>query len=401
MRGKQPSAWLAVIVCAMGLAACGSSQNQGGGGGSSKSPVTLSLVSFNVPGSALLPEFESAANAAAKVINGEGGFGGRKLVINPCNSMLQPAAATVCAHKTLTAHPVAMLGCDLTWSGSGLPVYTAAGVPSINCLNNQIDVTNKRSFGLTASAVGENRGLMRWVCTQPSMKSVVSLLPNLPQYPGQIYPESVQTPLHSCGKTSNVVYYPLTAVDVAPYVVKALGFKPDFILYSGIGAQVDSFFRAFKQNGWPASKVAVPDTDFIPSITGPAGNLINGAVVEGQFTTANNTARDPGVATFEKALNGNTTLTNDPNVAWAYAEVMFVYNAAKAIGFDKFNASTFQHWLSTVSSFPVPLSHAYTNPGPAGASQIKQPYTRIERWENGKFTPLSAGPKKNGWIKGW
>lgn len=407
---RRPLALLAALACVGALAACGSSSGgsstasnaaSSGSTSSSKSPVTVALISFNVPGSSLLPEFQTAANAAASVINKEGGFGGRKLVIDSCNSMLEPSAATVCAHKTLTSHPVTMVGCDLTWSASGLPIYAAAGVPSINCLNNQTDVTNKDSFGLTASAVGENRGLMRWVCTQSQYKSVVSLLPNLPQYPGQIYPESIQNPLKSCGKGSNVIYYPLTAVDVAPYVAKALAFKPDFVLYSGIGAQVDSFFQAFKQNNWPASKVGAPDTDFTPSVTKPAGSLLNGAVVEGQFTTANNTANDPDVATFSQALNGNATYANDPNVAWVYAEVMFVYNAAKSIGFDKFNAASFKQWLSTTNGFPVPLSHEIVNPGPSGAPQIKQPDTRIERWENGKFTPLPAGPKKDGWISGW
>jgi ABC-type branched-subunit amino acid transport system substrate-binding protein len=398
MRNWHAAACL-LVVCAIGLTACGSSSSSGGGG--SKSPVTLALISFNSPGSSLLPEFQKGADAAASVINAHGGLGGRKLVIDPCNSMLQPSAATVCAHKTLTSHPVAMVGCELTWSASGLPVYAAEHVPSINCLNDKQDVTNKYSFGLTSSAVGENRGLMRWLCTQPNVHSVVSMLPNLPQYPGQIYPESIQAPLHACGKTANVVYYPLTAVDSTPYVTKALGFKPDFILYSGIGAQVDSFFQSFKQNGWPASKVAVPDTDLLPTTTRPAGALLNGVVVEGQFTTSNSTASTPEVATFVKALHGDTTWTADPNVAWAYAETMFVAQAAKAIGYSKFSAATFQHWLSTVKSFPVPLSHPMSNPGPATAPQIKQPYTRIERFVNGKFDPVSAGPNKDGWINGW
>lgn len=394
---------LAVLTCVVGVAACGSSSSggSGGSGGGDKSPVNLALISFNTPGSTLLPEFQVAANAATKVINSKGGFGGRKLVIHTCNSRLQPSAATVCAHKTLADHPVAMVGCELTWSGSGLPIYEAAKVPSINCQNDHTDVTNKYSFGITASAIGENTGLMRWICSQSKYKSVVALLPNLPQYPGQIFPDSVQNPLKACGKTASPVYYPLTGVDVAPYVAKALGSKPDFILYTGIGAQVDSFYKAFKQAGWPASKVASVDTDFIPSTTSGSNSLLNGSIVAGQFTTENNTAKDPDVATFTKALNGNTKWTDDPNVAWAYSDIMFVYNAAKKIGFDKFNSKTLQQYLSTANGLSIPLSHPMVNPGPKNAPQIKQPYTRIERWENGKFVPLPAGPKKDGWIAGW
>ncbi len=423
MRVRHPITWLAVLTCAVGLAACGSSSttttsttsaattsaattSAASTSGSattidnSKPPVNLALISFNVPGSSLLPEFEVAANAAASVINSEGGFGGRKLVVSSCNSMLQVSASVVCAHKTVTTHPLAMLGCELTWYATGLPLYAAAGIPSINCLNGQADVTNKYSFGLQSSAVGEDRALMRYLCTKSDVHTVVSLLPQSPQFTTAIYP-ALQATLAGCGKKSIALYYPLTAVDVDPYVVKAIGYKPDFIFLSSIGALVDNFYKSFQQNAWPASKTAVPDTDFIPSVTQPLGNSINGAIVIGQFATGNSTATDPSIPVFVKSLNNNTTYTNDPNVAWIWAETMFVYDAAKQIGFANFNSSTFQHWLSTYPSLPLPLSRQFQNPGPAGAPQIKQPYARMEVWENGKFNPLPVGPNKDGWINGW
>jgi ABC-type branched-subunit amino acid transport system substrate-binding protein len=425
MRVRHPLPWLAVLACAVGLAACGSSSHTTAtttattpaattgtattpaattgtatAVNNSLPPVKLALISFNVPGSSLLPEFTVAANAAASVINGEGGFGGRRLQIITCNSMLQPAAATDCGHRTISQNPVSMLGCELTWYATGLPLYQAAGVPSINCLNGQADVTNKFSFGLQASAVGEDQALMRWLCTQSDVHTVVSLLPESPQFTTAIEPALTKT-LNGCGRKSVPLYYPLTAVDVSPYVVKAIAAKPQFIFLSSIGALVDNFYKAFQQNGWPASKTAVPDTDFIPSVTDPLGSSINGAVVIGQFATANSTATDPNISTFSSSLHGNTTYTYDPNVAWIWAETMFVYDAAKQIGFSKFTPQSFQQWMNTYPSLPIPLSHTFTNPGPTNAPQIKQPYARIERWENGKFVPQTAGPQGDGWINGW
>ena len=183
-------------------------------------------------------------------------------------------------------HPVASVGCDLFWATTGLPVYQAAHTPSINCLNSTTDVTNKYSFGLNSSAVGEDRAGARYACTQKNIKSFVFLVPNLPQYDpstaGSIT-NTVGPTLTACGKTVNTVEYPLTAVDPTPYVNQALGYKPDFIAFSGIGSQVVSFFQVFKTEGWPASKVSMPDTDITPPITNAAGSLINGTVILGQY----------------------------------------------------------------------------------------------------------------------
>lgn len=397
MTKRHAAACFATLVCVAGLTACGSSNRSDSSRGatSNKSPVTVALVSFDLPGSSLLPEFETGANAAAKVINSEGGIGGRKLVIATCNSMLQPAADTECAHKTLKSHPVAMTGCDLAWGTGGLPIYAAAGVPSINCLNSTQDLTSKYSFGLNPSAVGQERAWARWACSQPNIKTAAAIVPNQPTYSSNIVPKVLKSVLGACGKTVQPVYYPLTAVDVAPYVTKALAAKPDFIDYSGIGAQVDSFYRAFHQSGWPASKTAMPDTDFTPTTTGR--NLLNGAIALCQFGPWS--ATTPDTVTFTKALNGNAAKVRDPNVMWSYAEIMFIYKAAQKIGFAKFDAVSFEHWLGTVKAAPIPLSHPYINPGPTGATQIKQPYVRFERWENGKFVLMPVG--RDGWIKGY
>ena len=167
-----------------------------------------------------------------------------------------------------------------------------SSTPSINCLNGPQDVTNKYSFGLQSSAVGEDRGADEVALYEVGRQVGDVAAAESPQFQTVIAPVVKQT-LAGCGKTSNVLFFPLTSVDVDPYVVKALGFKPSFIFLSRIGAQVDSFYKSFQQNNWPASKTAAPDTDFIPSTTGPAGSLINGAIVEGQFATGNSADDQP------------------------------------------------------------------------------------------------------------
>src|SRR5438876_12298687 len=119
-----------VLACASGVAAYA-----GTGSKSAKPPIHFELITFQLAGSDLLTEFKAGADAAAKKINAKGGFGGRKVVIDTCNSQLTPSVATACAHSTLGNHPVAMFGCELSWSAAGLAIYAKAGVPSFNCPN--------------------------------------------------------------------------------------------------------------------------------------------------------------------------------------------------------------------------------------------------------------------------
>ena len=138
----------------------------------------------------------------------------------------------------------------------------------------------------------------------------------------------------------------------------------------------------------------------VPSITDAAGSLLNGAIILGQFGPWGQ-PHNPEFEAYAKALNNVNANTRDPNVMWAYAETLFIYDAAKKIGFAKFTSASLDKFMNTTKSFPVPLSHNMVNPGPAAAPQIKQPYVRIEQWQNGRILILPVGPKKDGWINGW
>jgi branched-chain amino acid transport system substrate-binding protein len=408
-----------VLLCVFSLAACGGSNSKpttssataastttstntvsasASNASPSKAPVVLALVSYKIPGSDSLSELTEGANAAAAQINSSGGIGGRKVVIDPCNSMLEPAAATVCAHRTLADHAVAEFGCEPAWSAAGLPVYAAAGIPSVNCANTPTDYHNPMAFGLNPSAIGQQVGAARFVCSLSNVHTVVSLFPDVPQVLGS-QQLSYQT-LHACGKTTApVVLYPLTAVDVTPYVTKVAAEKPDFILFSGIGAQVAIFFKALAQAGIPADHVAAPDVDFVYStVLKPAGSAMNGAYAENQFDTWGDSS-NPDVAHYLAAFTGSSVDPRDPTVAWGYSDVMFLYAAAKAIGFDKFNSASLVQFLHSAKDFPIPLSLKYQSVGPPGYPQENQPYIQISQWKSGKMTVVPVGD--NGWVYGF
>ncbi len=404
------------LLCALALAACGSSSTTSASSSTtsastgsastatsaavpsaSKTPIAFALISYRIPGSDSLTELTAGADAAANQINAAGGFGGRKVVIDVCNSMLNPAAATDCAHQMLADHPIAEFGCELTWYATGLPIYAAAGIPSINCPDSPPDFNNPMAFGLNPSAIGQQVGAARWVCTMPNVHKVLSLFPNIPQIQGSL--QLSYKVLQACGKTTETpVLYPLTAVDVSPYVTKVAREKPDFILFSGIGAQVAIMFKALAQNGIPADHVAAPDVDFVYStVLKPAGSAMNGAYAENQFDTWGDTA-NPDVAQYLAAFKGSS-VARDPTIAWGYSDVMFLYAAAKSIGFDKFNSASLVNFLHTANNFHVPLSLNYVNPGPPGYPQEKQPYIQLSQWKNGTMSVVPTG--QNGWVYGY
>jgi branched-chain amino acid transport system substrate-binding protein len=383
-----------VLLCASGVAAVASTSSK-----SAKPPVHLALIALALPGSDLLTYFKTGAGVAAGQINKQGGFGGRRLIIDACNSQLQPAAATACAHKTLAFHPVASFGCELAWSVSGLPLYAKAKVPSLNCLNDTHDYNNPWSFGLVGGTIAQTGATMKYLCTRADVKKVAIVFPDFPLYHSVTYPKA-QTILKGCGKQSTAVYYPLTAVDVTPFVQQVVSYKPDFVNFQGIGAQAVQFFKTFGQNGIPASHIAAPDTDYTYQLISQAGGAMEGGYAAAQFGPWGLTS-DPQVKAYLAAFKAAGKDGRDPTVMWGYADVMFVYQAAKKIGFDKFNSVTLAKFLNSAKGFPIPLATRITIPGPAGYKQVRQPYSRIVQWKNGKFNVIPVGPKKDGWVYGY
>lgn len=390
------------VLVACSLAACGSSGGghaAAAGTGREHAPVTLALMANDIPVANLLTPISEGARVAARQINSHGGFGGRKLLLVTCNSSLQPSVGVECAHKTLAKHPVAEFGCDAVWGSGGLAVYASAKVPSFNCPNTTQDFTNRYSFGIDPSAPGQQGAVSRWLCTRASVRHVVVFEYDTPQTRTDT-PQRVTPILHGCGKTVTYVFYPLTAVDLSPYVAKAMSYRPDFVVSSVSGAQGIELFKLFAQQGLPASKLSAPDTAFdYPNALKSAKGALDGGYSLAQFSSWGDTT-DPQVVAYRKAFKGSSVDPRSPNVEWGYQEVMFFYAAAKKIGFAKFDAASLTKFMGTVRNFPDPLSREIVNPGPKGYPQEKQPYAQIVHYDgNGKFSPVNAGD--HGWFDGY
>ena len=367
------------------------------GGTSSTAPVTIAVVAYKVPGIDLLTAMTAGANAAAQQIDGAGGIGGRRVVVTSCNSMFQPATATICAHKALAAHAIAMVGCENTWGTSGLLVLAAAKVPSLNCPTPETaDVSNPWSFGLVPSD-GEDQGFASYVCERSDIKKLGFLAVDVPSETSTF--AGVEKVLGACGKRATAVFYPETATDVTPYVDKVVQAKPDFVQCDCFASQIVQIAQVLAGDGIPPSKFVVSASDLTPSTLAQSGTILNGIYSLSQFIPYQETT-DPQVAAYLKAMNGSSH-TQDADAEWGYMYVMAIDTAARQIGASAFNSVTLGHFLSTQTNVPLALSRSIVNPGPSFAPQEKQPFVRIYQWKNGTFTVVPAGPKKDGWVQGW
>lgn len=394
---------LVIMLCVAGLSACGSGSGGSGrakGASHNDKPVVFVLNTLKISGSDLLTPYAAGADAAAKQINARGGFGGRSVVIHTCNTMGQPSTTATCAHTTVADHPVAALGCELTWGEAALPVLAKAQIPSIMCLNTSQDFTNRWSFGLAASSFGEDRGMARYLCSRSGIRRVGVLTVDLPQL-RDVANQAIGPVLQGCGKRVRYVYYPLNTTDLSPFVTKVLQGKPDFVMTFPLsGAQTPELFKDFEQSGFSASRMSAASSSFgYKETLRPAGAAMDGAYSTFEYESWGNTT-DPQVAAYLRAMRGSGVDPRNSNVEGGYQAVMALYAIAKRIGFGRLDSASLTSFLRSRTGVSLPLSRTLVNPGPSGHSQVKQPYVQIVRWEHGKLITVDRGTN-HGWVRGY
>jgi ABC-type branched-subunit amino acid transport system substrate-binding protein len=390
-------ALLVGVLCAAALAACGSSGSGGSGGGDAgKSPIDIALITFKIPALDFVTDYQSGADAALKYINSIGGWGGRQVNLDVCNSMLAPAPSTTCAHKTLANHPVAEFGCETSWGATGLQVYSAAGVPSFNCTNGGQDFTNRLSFGMGTGAPGEAAAMAKWLCaTQPEVKRIAYLTPVDPEQEATV-PPAVNPVVKGCGKTITYTYIPQAQVDMTPIVTKVLATHPQWVMTTIGQEQMVQVAKSLEQQGFPSNQISLASNALDrKNVLGPAGAALNNVYASDEWTgwgldNADADTYRKWTAHIANPLSGNVVQ------GWMY--MMWLYTAAKHIGFSNFSSSTLTHWLQTsANGIHIPMSRTYVEKGPAGKPAIHQPYVQILHWQNGKMTVVTKGTK-DGWI---
>jgi ABC-type branched-subunit amino acid transport system substrate-binding protein len=294
-----------------------------------------------------------------------------------------------------------MFGCDPLWSTAGLPVYGAAKVPSFNCLNTAQDGNNPMSFALSPGGYGLQGAMARYLCTRSDVKTVVEMALDIPTYSATAQIAEGK-PLAACGKTLKTVFFPVTATDVSSYVAKVVAAKPDFVTLLPLsGVSAINIYKSFAQQGIPTSHVIVVESNLDAETLKAAGSTMDGTYGAEQFASWSDTS-NPDLAAYLQATKNSSVNPRDSNVENGYANVMFLYEAAKKIGFTNFNSASLVNFLdqTQTNGFPIPLSRSLVIPGPPGYAHERQPYGQIVQLKNGQLNVVTKGTDK-GWVNGF
>jgi ABC-type branched-subunit amino acid transport system substrate-binding protein len=291
---------------------------------------------------------------------------------------------------------VAEFGCETSWGATGLQIYAAAGVPSFNCTNGGQDFTNPLSFGMGTGAPGEAGAMAKWLCaTQPAVKTVAYLTPVDPEQEATVPP--VVTPiLKSCGKTITYTYIPQTQVDMTPVITKVLATHPQWVMTTIGQEQMVQVAKSLKQQGFPSDHISLASNALdIKNVLNLAGSALSNVYASDEWTGWG--LDTPDAVTYRKWTAGlPNPLSGNVVQGWMYT--MWLYTAAKSIGFSNFSSSTLVHWLQTsANGTHIPMSRTYIGKGPSSAPAIHQPYVQILHWQNGKMTVVTQGTNA-GWI---
>jgi branched-chain amino acid transport system substrate-binding protein len=408
MRTRSAIAGLLLAICAAGLTACGDDDETEGAGTSvstteaagkidpSKPPATFALITFKLPGLNYVDPFKAGAEAAAQKINDAGGIGGREVVIETCNSMLQPAAATACANRTLERDPIAMFGCEIGWSASGLQIYAKAEVPSFNCVNTDEDVTNPWSLGINPGGFGYQRGFAHWACDNPDIDKAVMLSYDNPLERRDL-PRSVNPVFDGCGKEVDFVWFKTGGADVSVQVNQILDAEPDFVYSPLGGATAVVVFKGLQQAGITGTKLGGPDAGLdYETVIEPAGEILEGAYTFSGFDAWGDTD-NPDVAEYLEAMESFEEHARNPGAQWGYAAVMWFDTVAREVGPKGFDSASLAEFTRTQTDIPMPLSRELINPGPKGAPQVKQPYVQVAQLKDGEPLPVTENTEE-GWV---
>jgi branched-chain amino acid transport system substrate-binding protein len=327
----------------------------------------------------------TGAKAAAAYINNQlGGFGGRPVEIIECDSKGDPGATLACANSTAAQKVVSTVGLSVNFGANGLNVYKKHGIPSMNAPVSAQDFSDPDSFPIGGGILSEFTAQPRLALKYLHAKNMVWF--------GQ-QNASTQTSVALAkeafkaagGGTFTVVTYPPNTADLTSAVAEAVSAHPDIVLANTSNADGPRIYAAFQQQGWPATKIFNQ----------------GGAVDYDTFFTYEFDSFDdmsnPEVATYRHAME---TYAHVPGrgefFQWPFANVMTIYNAAKAIGFAKFNAATLKAYLSKAEGVPIFMGYKLSNSATsAAAPAIRNPYVKFVQWKDGKLVPVV-----NGWIKG-
>ena len=226
------------------------------------------------------PEATLAAEAAVEYINNElGGWGsdiqngvpGRPIQLEVCKTAIAPDDSQRCANELVSKDPF-MIVSTINFFGNHLPIFEAAGIPSIVTVPVTIaDYTSPASYAIAAGGgcLGAHTALVEFATTDLEATRVgvpwadtppgVVCYYDLEAKPLDVLKGTVPGDSERAGTLPDLEYIgvpikPATP-DVTPQVTEVLGFDPNAIIFSAQGADCWNLVDGLGRLGWTPESI--------------------------------------------------------------------------------------------------------------------------------------------------
>ncbi|GAA4546383.1 ABC transporter substrate-binding protein [Pseudonocardia xishanensis] len=240
------------MAAVLGLAACGSSPSAPADGASAEPYQILAVISLSGPAGSVGTAQQRGLQAAAEVINAEGGIQGRRIETTVVDDGGDPTKAVSLLQERLaggTLPDLAVHGTTSTVALALLPVLTRAGVLSVSFPSDS-RVNDPQAFpyafGANAPSAVQAEGVSK-VVVDLKPRKVAVLTPD--DAFGTTIGNTIKRELDAAGVPYAAESFRTSDVDLTPQVERLKAADPDIFLYSALGASSSLVLQAVERTG--------------------------------------------------------------------------------------------------------------------------------------------------------
>jgi ABC-type branched-subunit amino acid transport system substrate-binding protein len=372
--GRQLSATIAALACALALAACGddSDDKSGADPAHNLTGTPFKIMAQAAVGSPIqdYPQVFAGAKAAANAINEDGGINGHPVEIITCNDNADANGSEACARQAVAEKVAGVVGYNVG-GGVSLPILEQAGIPAITQNSNEADYTMPNAWPITGGSFTADAGLGQVAKNAGIEKLALVLTDVAAALPGERW---VSSGAKGAGvEFVGTVKIPIDATDFSPYIQKLKDTGADGYIFLTAASQRVPIVKTSKQLGFDAKAISW------------FGNL-NDATLEQLGSDAE------GIL----AAGPLPPLGSDSELTKAFTEQMDAAEDADVDAADRRDAQAEETWLSVHAMAKV----AETIDGDVTGESLQKAFETVENvelFDTITWTPSTPGPDP--WLK--
>jgi branched-chain amino acid transport system substrate-binding protein len=380
----------AVLVCALALAACGSTSR--GGAKPARftgAPIEL-MVASDLSSPAAIPEVPTGAEARVAAINAVGGIHGRRLRLIVCDD--NNPSPTACARRAVAAHVSAVVGSQ---SAGINPILLANGIAQVgNAPFVADDYTAPNSFplfGFVTASGAVVHALAAQGCTR-----IAPLVLS-----GESAGDDANRYLHLAERSVPGVTVlpeipvPFNQPDLSTQLAKATTERSDCIAAIVFSADAVKLLEEAKEQGI-SEKFGFGESSLPQALVTQLGSAADGVFEAGGFRSLS--SPNPAVLQFKAQMaryQPRAELSNLSMNSWA-AVGLFQIAAKKALTrYHRIDAASIYATMKTLQNVdlgvtaPISFTHAGGLPGAPRVVNTQVFYSEVE---HGVLTDLGEQP---------